>query len=165
MNFYSTVHLLSSAWAKSMERTGKTFGFVVFAVGCLILFAGVRKAVQYIRINVTQYKNVPGKIVDCIKVERQIKHGKQTDLYPVVEFEYEGMVHTVKSRVPFGAGTMAAFNEADIAGTLEIKVPRNDIEGAVPDYEINRGKKLTNALQVCGIGLAFVVAGLVFWLT
>ncbi len=156
---------LFGAYSRSMERTSKIFGFVIFAVGVVILIAGLRKTVRYLRIVTTKYRTVPGKIVDCIKEERQIKHGKQTDYYPVMEFEYEGRVHTVKSRVPYGASTVAAFGEADMQGTLEIRVPKNDIDGALPELERNRGSKLANGLQICGIGLAFFVAGLVFMLT
>lgn len=162
---FTAAQTLFGAYSQSMERTSKVFGFVIFAVGVVILIAGLRKTVRYLRIVTTKYRTVPGKIVDCIKEERQIKHGKQTDYYPVMEFEYEGRIHTVKSRVPYGASTVAAFNEADMQGTLEIRVPKDDIDGALPELEANRGSKLMNGLQICGIGLAFAVAGLVFMLT
>lgn len=161
---YNCINALN-VYAQSMEKTSRVFGMVIFAIGLIITVTGIKKAWQYLRIVTTKYKNVPGKIVDCIKEEKVIKQGRQVDFYPVVEFEYGGEIRRVKSRIPFGSATMDAFNHADSMGELEIKVPINDIDGAVPDYEINRGSKLTNALEICGIGIAFAVAGLVFWLT
>ena len=149
-------------YSKYMERSGRVSGTILIIIGLAFIVNGIKNLVQHLKMTRTEYTVVHGKIITFEKKDRHVKLSKKTDFYPVMEFAYNGNTYKVKSKMSFGEETMGAFAKASDENRFEVRVPKDDIFGAIPNYELNRNEKLFAALWSIGFGLFFAVIGAAF---
>ena len=149
-------------YSKYMERSGRVSGTILIIIGLAFIVNGIKNLALHLKMSRTQYTVVHGKIITYEKKDRHVKLSKKTDFYPVMEFTLNGNTYKVKSKMSFGEETMGAFAKASDEGRFEVRVPKDDAFGAIPNYEMNRNEKLFAALWSIGFGLFFAGIGVAF---
>lgn len=149
-------------YTEHLARSGKIAGAIMLVLGGIILFRGIYNILVHIRRNRTQYSVVLGKITGSEKVTRVARRCVVTDYYPILDFEYKGQKYSVKSAKALGVETMTAFEQANKKGDIEIRVPSDNPDGAILNYELSRNEKLYAGLKVCILGAVLILIGLFF---
>lgn len=160
--YRSITNFHSLHYSKYLERSGRISGTILVIIGLAFIINGIKNLALHLKMNKNEYDIVKGRVISWEKKDRHVKLSKKTDFYPVMEFEYGGNTYKVKSKMSFGEETMSAFSRASDEKRFEIRVPKTDIFGAVPNYELDRNEKLFTALWCIGFGLFFLILGVVF---
>lgn len=149
-------------YTKYLERSGRISGTILIIIGLCFLVSGIKKIATHLHMRKTKYTIVSGKVTNWDKKVSHVKLSKKTEYFPTLAFTYEGREYTVKSKMSFGEETMTAFAAASNEDRFEIRVPVNNPYDAVPNYELDRNKKLYEGLRATGFGAFLVVLGIVF---
>ncbi len=149
-------------YTRYLERSGRISGTILIIIGLCFLLSGIKKIATHLHMRKTKYTIVSGKVANWDKKVSHVKLSKKTEYFPTLAFKYEGREYNVKSKMSFGEETMTAFAAASKEGRFEIRVPVNNPYDAVPNYELDRNGKLYAGMCAAGLGIFFVIIGIVF---